>query len=253
MIFYGTHVAFTTKKTIELIEAVKSTILDDPEALLSWCDTRAFNRAFRCHMMRFRYCSFVKEFQKSQGLIRIFGSKNSYVDLNYGSRITQYTNLYNFNFDACTQSCNDFKKMIKILLPGSGQWSDDQWCNMNYVCTEINKKHHSKLIDPYTDFVPIHDFISCAQEGVYSDFYLPNILPEKFISPSIVKAIFKSSTDEVVHSIFCQISLGCDETKTREYLADSWMFDIIKYWAFDEKHPYCNYVKKTVFNLIFTV
>lgn len=59
----------------------------------------------------------------------------------------------------------------------------------------------------------------------------------------------KSSTDEVVHSIFWQICYECDETETIEYLTCSWMYDIIKYWAHDKKHPYCNDVKKTVFDV----
>lgn len=247
MIFFEYYNPSPNKAINEIIEEVKNAILYDEEALLAWYDTPDFDDAFELLSEKSESLYLHEDYQISQGLLRIFYSKYINGCEDTQRKIDLIATLNNFNFNNCKLVVGGFRMIIRSLLPGSMTWSDQQWCSESYICSEINKKYNSQI--SYVDDVlsVLYDLVSYTPE---SEINLSNILPSPHISPELVKDIYKDSTDSIVYEIFCRMKKSCDEEQIKELLEDSWMLKIMIPWAHNKSHPYCQSVRKTVFDII---
>ena len=248
-IFAGYPITTKSKKLTSLLEEIKLTLLYDAEALLSWAETDIFFDALSNVNGITTVRAEFSEFQRAQGILRLFYN-NQIISRrrNHGNIKLRLPYHYRKSFIECKNICRNFKTKIITLLPSATSWAEEQWCNNDFVCKAINQVHNTNYTELALDLDTILMLFLFRSGG---DVCPHELLTERSVSYSMVKAIFSDDADLVVYGLFCQsIELLSEPAFINRYLVNSWLFDIVLEWVNDKKHPYRDKVKKLVFDSI---
>ena len=246
-IFTGEYLTHKKEKTLMLFSAIEDILLNDSEAFDTWSQTKAFQSALNTVINNGFLDSAFSTFQISQGMLRLLDGKDI-----AKFRQTRVARAFDFgqitNMSVHRRRCSDLKEKIKVILPESQHWTDDQWANHAFVCTSIANAYNIDY-ESVTEY--LQDILKLIEFSENRDVHLriDNIVYAK-LNYGFVEAIFKDETDNVIFYILSDL-IPCirgewiDETQ----IGNSWIYSILREWAYDEDHIYHVQAKRLMFDL----
>lgn len=246
-IFTGEYLTHKKEKTLRLFLAIEEVLLNDSEAFDAWVPTKVFQAALYAVLIKKFLGQTFAKFQIAQGMLRLLEGK-SIANFRQTRVAREFDFLKITNMPILERRCSDLKEKIKVILPESQHWKEDQWANQAFVCTSIANTYDidCESVEEY-----LQDILELIEFAGDRDVHLriDNVVYAD-LNYGFMQAIFKDETDSVILYILSDL-IPCirggwiDETR----IGSSWVYSILREWAYDDGHMYHTQAKHLMFNL----
>ena len=135
-IFTGEYLTHKKEKTLRLFLAIEEVLLNDCEAFDAWMPTQAFQSALHAVINKTFLGQAFSNFQIAQGMLRLLEGKNI-VQFKQTRVARAFCFLKITDMSILRRRCSDLKEKIKVILPESQHWNENQWANQAFVYTSI--------------------------------------------------------------------------------------------------------------------
>lgn len=246
-IFYGMNMPVKSQKVHTLLDTIEDVMLNNNEAFDVWVRTKAFKRAYHNATQRAYQLNLYREFQHACGAVRLLGGK-TITNTSKQLRGKDCYTLYQRYISKLMLFQNEFKTLLGEILPVSVGWPHEQWINYDCICEALKQKYGVDFSqDSY--FLNSIFYLMEYRDERSNDMTFDDIISAP-LNYAFFKAIFPTETEEHLWNLFnlCRCKYNSDNQV--EKLKNSWIFDIVRTWAYDKAHPYHDTARKTVFDLL---